>query len=154
MHETWNTDLIPRSGRSPGGGHGNPLQHSCLESLMDRRAWWVTVHGIAKSQIRLKQLSTTHKYIPSFGGSFPPPIPTPLSQRQLRLYFLVAMYTYLFLVFFSWDWNHFSVFGRVDCVLDLGGHTITWDNSLIKTSRCTIFLLTVCSPDSYLIHVK
>ena len=31
---------IPRSGRAPGGGHGNPLQYSCLESPMDRGAWW------------------------------------------------------------------------------------------------------------------
>ena len=41
-------DLIPVSGRSPGGGHGNPLQYSCLESPMDRRAWWATVHEVAK----------------------------------------------------------------------------------------------------------
>ena len=41
---------IPGSGRSPGGGHGNPLQHSCLEDPMDRGAWWATVHGVAKSQ--------------------------------------------------------------------------------------------------------
>ena len=33
---------IPRSGRSPEGGHGNPLQYSCLENSMDRGAWWVT----------------------------------------------------------------------------------------------------------------
>ena len=32
--------LIPGSGRSPGGGHGNPLQYSCLENSMDRGAWW------------------------------------------------------------------------------------------------------------------
>ena len=44
---------IPGSGRSPGGGHGNPLHYSCLESPMDRRAWWATVHGVAKSQTRL-----------------------------------------------------------------------------------------------------
>ena len=36
--------------RSPGGGHGNPLQFSCLENPMDRGAWWATVHGVAKSQ--------------------------------------------------------------------------------------------------------
>ena len=41
---------IPRSGRSPGGGHGNPLQYFCLENPMDRGAWWATVHGVAKSQ--------------------------------------------------------------------------------------------------------
>ena len=38
---------IPESGRSPGEGNGNPLQNSCLENLMDRGAWWVTVHGVA-----------------------------------------------------------------------------------------------------------
>ena len=41
---------IPGSGRSPGGEHGNPLQFSCLESLMDRGAWRATVHGVTKSQ--------------------------------------------------------------------------------------------------------
>ena len=41
--------LIPGSGRSPGGGHGNPLQYFCLENPMDRGACWATVHGVAKS---------------------------------------------------------------------------------------------------------
>ena len=45
--------LIPGLGRSPGGGHGNPLRCSCLENPMDRGAWWATVHGVAKSQTRL-----------------------------------------------------------------------------------------------------
>ena len=36
---------IPGWGRSPGGGHGNPLQDSCLENPRDRGAWWATVHG-------------------------------------------------------------------------------------------------------------
>ena len=48
---------IPGSGRSPGGGHGNPLQHSCLGNPVDRGAWWATVHRIAKSQTQLKQVS-------------------------------------------------------------------------------------------------
>ena len=43
------TGLIPVSGRSPGGGNGNPLQYPCLENSMDRGAWWATVHGVAKS---------------------------------------------------------------------------------------------------------
>ena len=53
--------LIPWSGRAPGEGHGNPLQYSCLENLMDRRASWATVHRVTKSRAQLKQLSTcTH----------------------------------------------------------------------------------------------
>ena len=39
---------IPGSGRFPGGGHGNPLQYSCLENARDREAWQATVHGISK----------------------------------------------------------------------------------------------------------
>ena len=39
---------IPGSGGSPGEGNGNQLQYSCLGNLMDRGAWWATVHGIAK----------------------------------------------------------------------------------------------------------
>ena len=42
--------LTPGLGRSPGEGNGNPLQHSCLENSMDRRAWQATVHGVTKSQ--------------------------------------------------------------------------------------------------------
>ena len=41
---------IPGSGRSPGEGNGNPLQYSCLRNFMDRRAWKVTVQGVAKNQ--------------------------------------------------------------------------------------------------------
>ena len=41
---------IPKLGRSPAGGHGNPLQYSCLENFLDRRAWWTTVHRVAKSR--------------------------------------------------------------------------------------------------------
>ena len=49
--DTRDLGLIPESGRSPGGGHGNPLQCSCLENPMDREAWWATVHRAAKSQM-------------------------------------------------------------------------------------------------------
>ena len=43
-----NVGLIPGSGRSHEGGHGNSLQYSCLENLTDRGAWWATIHGAAK----------------------------------------------------------------------------------------------------------
>ena len=42
-------DSIPGSGRSPGEGHGNPLQYSGLENPMDRGAWKATIHGVKKS---------------------------------------------------------------------------------------------------------
>ena len=45
--------LIPGSGRFPGEGNGNPLQHSCLENPIDRGAWGATGHRIAKSQTQL-----------------------------------------------------------------------------------------------------
>ena len=45
---------IPGSERSPGGGHGNPFQYSCLENPMDREAWWAAVYGVAQSRTQLK----------------------------------------------------------------------------------------------------
>ena len=50
--------LIPGLGRSPGEGDSNPFQYSCLENPMDKGAWLATVHGVAKSQTQLMQLST------------------------------------------------------------------------------------------------
>ena len=40
---------IPGSGRSTGEGNGYPLQYSCLDNSIDRRAWWATIHGVTKS---------------------------------------------------------------------------------------------------------
>ena len=54
--------LIPGLGRSPGGGHGNPLQYSYLENPMDQGAWQATVHRITESRSQLRQLST-HTYL-------------------------------------------------------------------------------------------
>ena len=51
--------LIPGTGRSLEGGDGNPLQYSCLENPMDRGAWRVMVHRVARSRTRLKQVSRT-----------------------------------------------------------------------------------------------
>ena len=48
-----NTGSISGSGRSSGGGNGNPLGYSCLENFMDRGAWWAAVHGGARSQAGL-----------------------------------------------------------------------------------------------------
>ena len=48
---TGNAGLIPRSGRFPGGEHGNPLQYSCLENPMYRGAWWAMAHRVAESDM-------------------------------------------------------------------------------------------------------
>ena len=53
-------DLIPGSGRSPGRGHGNPLQYSCLENPMDRGAWQATVPGITKSGTQTEETWCPH----------------------------------------------------------------------------------------------
>ena len=53
------------SGRTPGGGHGNSLQYSCLENPMDGGVWWAAVHRITKSRTELKWLSTA-QHIPYY----------------------------------------------------------------------------------------
>ena len=54
---TGDSGWIPRLGRSPQDGNGNPLQYSCLENPMARGVWWATVHGVAKSRTRLSNLT-------------------------------------------------------------------------------------------------
>ena len=56
--------LIAGSGRSPGGGHGNPLQYSCLENPLDRGARWATIHRITQNWTRLKWLSAQAQEAP------------------------------------------------------------------------------------------
>ena len=57
------TGSIPGQGRSPGGGHGNPLQYSYLENSMDRGAWWVTVHWVTESDMTEQPTHTvSYKY--------------------------------------------------------------------------------------------
>ena len=58
-------------GSSLGGGHDNPLQYSCLENPTDGGAWLAKVHGVSKSQTRLKQLSM-QEHISNFFKSLPP----------------------------------------------------------------------------------
>ena len=60
--------LIPGSGRSLGEGNCNPLQYSCLGNPMDRGAWCATVHGVAKSQTRLSDLTPLYTYVRFFSS--------------------------------------------------------------------------------------
>ena len=72
--------LVPGWGKIPEGGHGNPLQYSCLENPMDRGAWWSTVHRVAQSQTHWSNLAhTIHLTSWSF-KSFPS-----VRQRSLSL---------------------------------------------------------------------
>ena len=57
--DTGDAGLIPGSGRSPGGGNGNPLQYSCLENPMDKGVWWAAVHGGHK-ELNLTEHACTH----------------------------------------------------------------------------------------------
>ena len=87
--DTRDTDLIPRSGGSLGGGHGNALQYSYLENSLNRGAWRATVHGLQKSQTRMSTNATDitdvqvrgHFRAPNevgvAGGSLLPPLPSP-----------------------------------------------------------------------------
>ena len=61
---------IPGSGRSPGGGHSNPLQYSCLENPMDRGNWQAAICGVSKSWTWLKWLSVQHGRMDSVWASW------------------------------------------------------------------------------------
>ena len=75
--------LIPGSGRSPGGGHANPLQYSGLENPKDRGAWRATVHTVTKSWTRLKRLNThTHTVITHQQQGIKSTLPFPFSGEQ------------------------------------------------------------------------
>ena len=56
------TGSVSESGRSPGGGNGNPFQNSCLENSMDRGAWPALVHGVAK-ELDMTEQTHTHTHI-------------------------------------------------------------------------------------------
>ena len=68
MQEMWVWSL-GHENQSPGGGNGNPFQYSCLENLIDRRAWWVTVHGITESDMT-EQLNWT-EHLDNIETSYP-----------------------------------------------------------------------------------
>ena len=57
---TGDAGSVPGSGRSPEGGHGHPLQYSCLENSMDREAWRATVHGVTKESDMTKRLNNNN----------------------------------------------------------------------------------------------
>ena len=80
---TGDLSSIPGLGRSPGEGHGNSLQYSCLENPMDRGAWWAIVCGVAKSQTRLRDLIHNSVYVLTRISQFLPPFFSPLISIHL-----------------------------------------------------------------------
>ena len=66
MQKIWDTNLVPASGRSPGGGHGSPLQYSCLENPMDRGDWQAIVRRVTVRH-DWSHLANTHT-LKSHGG--------------------------------------------------------------------------------------
>ena len=99
--------LIPGSGKSPGGMHGNPLQYSCLENPMDRGAWRTIVHGVAKSWTGLKGLSK-HAHISANWTYFP--FVTPASKYMISLGDTGLDIMQLFFCWFSVTrWLHYKL---------------------------------------------
>ena len=93
---------IPRSGRFPGG-HGNPLQYSCLKNPRDRGAWWAMVHRFEKSWTPLKQLSMRNPSSPWVLDKSPVHCVCPEDPRQL----LPALPTFASPLLYLWSWRNF-----------------------------------------------
>ena len=109
MQETWETGSIPGLGRSPGGGHGNPLQYSCLENPMDRGAWWASPWG-------RKELNMTFHNLKRW----------PMRTKSDIL--LVICLFFLFILFFNWlslgDLNNFRVPFWYNCIFSVSLHIV------------------------------
>ena len=71
LGDTRDTSWVPGSGRSAGGGNGNPLLYSCLENPMDRGAWQATVHGVTKESDTTERTATWDQYPVSLNPGFP-----------------------------------------------------------------------------------
>ena len=102
--DTEDAGSIPGSGRAPEGGHGLPLQHSCLENPMDRGAWWATVHRVAKSRTRLQRLSK-HPCIPSIKKIF-----TTSGYKDTQGFLLCVTRSFRFLPFKVRSIVHFELY--------------------------------------------
>jgi len=81
-----NMGLILGSGRSPGGGNGNPFQYSCLENPMDRGTWRATDHWVTKSWIQLKRLACTHEALEQILAHLSVLVPTAKPQTWNKKY--------------------------------------------------------------------
>ena len=92
-----NSGLIPGLGRSPGRGNDKPLQYSCLENSVDRGAWRATVHGVAKSRTRLRDLHThTHTHTQLIYNVV---LLSGVQHSDSNIYLYLCIYLFLFIFF-------------------------------------------------------
>ena len=101
--------LIPGLGRSPGEGHGNPLQYSCLENPMDKGPWQVKFHGAAQSRTRLKWFSTHRKQLSMLACIWATVHRGSRSQTWLNDWTHTQTDT--------WEWNHDYLYFTKLCVI-------------------------------------
>ena len=114
--------MIPRVGRSPGGGHGNPLQYSCLENSMDGGAWWATVHGVAKSRTRLSDFNVN--------VSVDLPLPNFCSSSTLLQLISSRLTCFSITSFFFLMWTTFKVFPEFVTVVLLFYVLVFWPRGM------------------------
>ena len=119
---------IHGSGRSPGGGNGNPLQYSCLENPMERGTWWATVHGVTKSRTWLKRLGV--HALQSQACTLP----------LLTFYFFCAWLGFL---------SCFGFSHQIQCALFEGFLVTIWRSEMWKLFQGSNVLFTKLSSCSY-----
>ena len=108
--DIWDAGLIPGSGRSPGGGHGNPLKYSCLENPMDRGAWWTTVYGSQRVRHNWSDLALA---VSHFTG-----IPlTKIARSYCQIWLSLLDFYLTFLILHCYFKYHFFFLGLHDTVL-------------------------------------
>ena len=100
--------LIPGQGRSPGGGHGNPLQYCCMENPVDRGAWRAEIHGVTQSQTKLKQFSKGQHMI-AFGIMYYHCLYTPLHNKIFYLLVTCSWDTICILVAIPYSFNELII---------------------------------------------
>ena len=150
------TSLIPGLGKFPGGGHGNPLQYSCLEIPMDRGAWWATVCRVTKSRTRLKRLGMSLNYYlcnwwaPCQGNNsffevfvcWNQHLGTHRDCFCWLLFFPEYIYTHLTIFTEHWkSWKNFFFFGRI---FFFGSNTVFFSLMIavfVSLGRLVIYLL-------------
>ena len=101
--DTSDAGLNPGWGRSPGGGHGDPLQDSCLENPTDRGARWATVHGVKSEFHKTECLSHTRNPVSPASSDQGPLLPTSAPHRAIILCLVKTStpFTYLLQIIYS-----------------------------------------------------